>query len=138
MSKKTPETKWVFVEYDDNWADEFDVHTIWICPIGYWESWKERITKAITGPEEIYFGTNEFITIDSGEAVVKACKVHDIPAEEAKVLIKWLKESYEKAPKEVSYGQIDIFERLSDRASEAEEEAKIEAEEAAKAAKKGS
>ena len=115
MSKaKTPE-EYVVVRYNDNYADEFDVNSAWIVSVKKWNAWKKKV-KTITKPAEIYFGTNQAIEIQSGEAVIKACKVAPISKREAITLIEYLGDGYRTLADNPVIGQINVFERLLDRA----------------------
>ena len=115
---------YVFVKYDDNWADEFDVESVWIGPRSLWEKMKADILKYITGEREIYFGTNEAITIDSGAAVINNCKVSDIDAEDAQTVVRWMDPSG-RVQKGVGLGLIDVIGRLHEQAIEARDEGKL-------------
>lgn len=111
--------EYVIVKYDDNWADEFDVETTWVVRKEVFESWANLVTEKITTEKEIYFGTNEFVTIESGKAVVDACEVQPIPEDEARVLAKWLGKSWDKLDENgVEIGQISIFSALRDKAGD--------------------
>jgi hypothetical protein len=109
---------YVLVKYGDNWADEFDVNSTWVVRKPVWEEWKTRVVTKITNEVEIYFGTNEYITVDSGEAVVKKCKVQEIPESDAKVIAKYFGKSWDKLEEGgILIGQISVFDRLADQAS---------------------
>lgn len=113
--------EYVIVKYDDNWADEFDVETTWVVRKDVFEAWAKLVTEKITTEKEIYFGTNEFITIDSGQAVVDACEVLPIPEGDALVLAKWLGNPWDDFDSTgVEIGQISIFSALQDRAEDAD------------------
>jgi hypothetical protein len=109
--------EYVIVKYEDNWADEFDVETTWIVRKEVFEAWANLVTEKITEEQEIYFGTNEYITIHSGKEVVDACTVLPIPENEARILLKWLGAGYESIDTEVGFeiGQIHIFASLRDK-----------------------
>lgn len=111
--------EYVIVKYDDNWADEIQVKTTWVVQRDVFESWANHVTEKITTEKEIYFGTNEFVTIESGKAVVDACEVQAIPENEARVLAKWLGRPWDKLDEGgVEIGQIRIFSALRDKAGE--------------------
>lgn len=117
--------EYVIVHYDDNWADEFDVECKWVVHKPVWEAFAAEVTKYITQEVEIYFGTNEYISIESGAAVVRACKVEEIPEQDACVIAKYFGQPGDDLDKGgLHIGQIDVFGCLSDRISEAKEEDK--------------
>lgn len=111
--------EYVIVKYDDNWADEFDVETTWVVRKDTFELWANLVTEKITTEKEIYFGTNEFVTIESGKAVVDACEVEPIPESEARILAKWLGKPWDKLDEGgIEIGQISIFSALKDKAED--------------------
>lgn len=111
--------EYVFVRYDDNWADEFDVESIWVVRKEVFDAWVKKVTKWVTSEQEIYFGTNEFITIDSGKKAVKACKVSSISEPEAQVIAKWLGQEGDELEEDgIEIGQIHIFSSLEDIAEQ--------------------
>ena len=70
QSQPQVEEKKIIVKLDTNWADEFDVETIWFTTNIKFEKWKAEIIKTFKPRVEIYFGTNEFIDFDRVEEII--------------------------------------------------------------------
>lgn len=62
MNKK----QYILIRYDDNWADEFEVSGFYATTIDEWEKFVHEVSQA-SYPQEIYFGTNEFVEFETFE-----------------------------------------------------------------------
>jgi|JI10StandDraft_1071094.scaffolds.fasta_scaffold66129_7 hypothetical protein len=86
----------IFVEFDNNYADEFDVNGFRIMDRKNWEKHLEKAKKTFEEEEtqEVYFGTNEQIIFEGFDDYERSFTVKDITDEEAKVLSKFLGNQY--------------------------------------------
>jgi hypothetical protein len=85
--------KHYLLRYDDNWADEFDVEGFRIYDQEEYDDFKKRV-KAAEYPQQMYFGTNEGIDVDSAKDYLDRIDVTEITEAEAKVLNKFFDGDY--------------------------------------------
>ena len=86
----------ILVKYEDNYADEFDIAGFKIFETNdHYIKWSEEVEHAFyfddcdlvrTGPVEIYFGTNEFVSFETIKDYQKCLEVKEISAYEADLL----------------------------------------------------
>ena len=74
------------VQYNGNYADEFDVYFHSIMTEEQLEEAKGLIQKVDWDEEEFYFGTNEYIDVSSSELLRNLNKAKEITDEQFKVL----------------------------------------------------
>lgn len=60
------ENKYILVKLDYNWADEFDVKSLWVTTQDEYNAFLDKLSNFdINDSCEIYFGTNECISFES-------------------------------------------------------------------------
>ena len=62
---------YVIVSLGVNWADEFDVNSLWVTTQEEYEDVLRDIDKNFVSDVEIYFGTNESICFDSKDDLLE-------------------------------------------------------------------
>lgn len=71
--------EYILVKMECNWADEFDIKCLWATTISEFDSWKADLLKRdISDYEEIYYGTNEFVSFSSFEDIMESLKITKI------------------------------------------------------------
>jgi len=108
--------KYILATYETNYADEFDVQSIWLTTEAKWKKWVKN-GKKLQNLEnhscyEISFGTNEYIEISSFQEVLEKCKVQELTEEEAAVLNKFFGNSTSKSY-EFKLGTLDIYDGIT-------------------------
>lgn len=80
--------KYVFLTFTYNCGDEFDTHGIAILPIDKWEKSKKLVRDYFKDKDvyELWFGTNECISLDSYENWMEGITVVEISSEQREVL----------------------------------------------------
>lgn len=78
--------KYYLVQYDGNYADEFDVYFHMVMSETELEEAKEYISKTDWEEEEFYFGTNESIYVNTEELMECLNNASEITPEQYKVL----------------------------------------------------
>ena len=108
--------EYVFVDCNFSWADEINVETRWITNAENWAKWQSAVLE-LPDEQEIYYGSNEFITVERIQDVIDDCRVSPISEEEVRVIAKWFGgDPDDKDGLEV--GQIGVFSILADKASD--------------------
>ena len=105
---------YVVVKYHRDWADEFDLKTIWVGPKDRWAAIKEKLKTGIKYPVSFSFGTNEEQEINDAEDVLGYCEVKGATLAEAAALRKFLKPTYQKAGNTAEFGTLEIFRRIGE------------------------
>lgn len=80
----------LLVEFNDNWADEFDVEGWFVAEEEVWEKFIQALydsPQKLDSGFELYFGTNEGIEYRNIKEYLKHFSVRTITDEQAKVLI---------------------------------------------------
>lgn len=78
-----------------NWADEFDVDSFWVTTQARYDRFlKTVINYEFTDDNEIYFGTNEFVSFGSTDELLSSLKVTPITKEFHDQLIAHFGEEY--------------------------------------------
>ena len=98
----------VIVKWDGNWADEIDYDGF--CIYDSKEEWEQVLVNAKkcvreSPGEELYFGTNEYITVEN-ESELDSYTVTDITNNEAEIIRRLVGDSG---------GMIDPFTRLAEQ-----------------------
>ena len=78
--------KYFLVQYDGNYADEFDVYFHMVMSEQELEEAKEAISKTNWDWEEFYFGTNEWIEVSTDDLLGCLQTAKEITEEQFKVL----------------------------------------------------
>lgn len=78
--------KHYLVQYDGNYADEFDVYFHMVMSETELEEAKDIIGKTDWNWEEFYFGTNEYISVSTEELMENLSEAKEITEEQFKVL----------------------------------------------------
>ena len=79
--------KHYLVQYEGNYADEFDIYFHQVMTEDELERAKDLISKADwDDEEEFYFGTNEWIEVDSSELLEALSSAKEITEDQYKVL----------------------------------------------------
>lgn len=81
--------QYVLIKYDDNWANEFDVNGFFATTLEEWEKFINEVSKA-SYPQEVYFGTNEFIEFETFEDFYNKLTITKISEKEFNILSKLL------------------------------------------------
>lgn len=86
------------VLYEDNYADEFDVHGMDIVTEEFWNWYIETAKKLFERNDnpEYSFGTNEYIEYDSLEDFMSCFSVTDIPEYHVEIIEKYLGKNWGK------------------------------------------
>jgi hypothetical protein len=81
--------KQILVKYEDNWADEVDIYGFRLFDLKEWMAYKDDLVKHIAenGELKYSFGTNEEITYDSVEDVLRQFTVNEISMEEYDAIV---------------------------------------------------
>jgi hypothetical protein len=83
------EQDYIMVEFDGNWADEFDMRGYWFTSREKYEKYLEEIKAFNEFPHEQYFGTNEAMIWESLEDYTNCLgKPKKVSAEEMKIVAK--------------------------------------------------
>lgn len=91
--------KYVLIEMDFCWADEFDVPVLWFTTEDKFTLWKERMSSLdISDDVEIYYGTNEYINFESYEELINSLIIREVSEETYKEMTSFWE----------SYGLIDL------------------------------
>lgn len=80
--------KYYLVKYNGNYADEFDVYFHQVVSEGELKELKESIGNTNWGYEEFYFGTNEWLEVNTIDLLEQLNNVIPISDEEYEVLEK--------------------------------------------------
>jgi hypothetical protein len=85
----------VFISFEDNWADEFDVYQWAIVSKKDWEAAKESIIKQIDSGKEINigFGSNQWNTYNSAEELLSKISIKEISSSQEKTIREFVKGS---------------------------------------------
>lgn len=78
-------SEFVLVKFEDNWADEMDVHGFKIYEIEEWTELKVKIAK-LNRKMEFCIGTNEELEFKNGKAILKSMTEYKITENEKKFL----------------------------------------------------
>lgn len=92
----------VLVKIDTDWADEFTVRGYEIMTLAEWQEIKSFAAK-VKWPKEIYYGSNEYYTIDSVEDFNQAVKATPISEGEAATLTRLLGKHYGMSLPDIAY-----------------------------------
>ena len=111
-------TNYLLVKLDMNWADEFDVNAFWVTTQNRYDQFLRTITEYDFSNDEFYFGTNEWISFDSTNEVIRSLQVIPITKEFYDQLITHFGEEYGLLP----------ITRIEEHAAYMLEELKIEQE----------
>lgn len=77
----------VLVQWNTNWADEMDIQGFQILTVDEWNDYKSAVEKRKNF--EIYVGTNEEISYDSGEDLLEELEVTLITKVEVEIIEKF-------------------------------------------------
>jgi hypothetical protein len=88
-----------FIEFSDNYADEFDVLGYALMDEDSFREWNRAMTKATEltnhGYEfEIWFGTNERLVYDKYYLLGESCEVHEIYGPDVYAISKYITKGY--------------------------------------------
>jgi hypothetical protein len=81
MNKK----KYLLIKYDDNWADEFNISGFFVTTSVEWEKYINEVSQA-SYPQNVYFGTNEFVEFQTFEDFYNRLTIKPISEEEFIIL----------------------------------------------------
>lgn len=76
----------VFVRFQDNYADEFDLSGWHILEESHWNSVVQAINRHEKWPVEYYFGTNEAMEWSSSKDMLRSYTVKPIDEDDVQVL----------------------------------------------------
>lgn len=85
MSGPRPET-FHLVKYNDNWADEMDLDGFRLMERNEYREFVKGIKAIKRFPLEIYIGTNQEVTYESVEDIIKALKFETVTKDEFALL----------------------------------------------------
>lgn len=86
---------YLLVKLDMNWADEFDVNAFWVTTQNRYDQFLRTIIEYdFSDNDEIYFGTNEYISFSSTNKLLNSLKVTPITEEFYSQLLAHFGEEY--------------------------------------------
>jgi hypothetical protein len=86
---------YILIKLAMNWADEFDVDSFWVTTQARYDRFlKTVINFEFNDDDEIYFGTNEFVSFSSTDKLLSSLKVTPITKEFHDQLIAHFGEEY--------------------------------------------
>lgn len=104
---------YILAKFDDNYADEFDVHGFMVMDQEYYNQFVKDLPK-IKFPNEIWFGTNEGITFQSLDEYKKAFTFQEIDENEYLVLKKLFGNTYSDTIRFSHFLQIEYYDDEDD------------------------
>lgn len=81
------------IKYNDNWADEMDLHGVGIMADENWDRVKKKIEN-YTYPLEAGVGTNQSVKFSCGKHYLNHLKVEEISPLEARTIEKYIGRRY--------------------------------------------
>jgi hypothetical protein len=85
---------YVLVALDANYADEFDVNSLWVTTQEEYEEVLRDIDKYFVPDIEFYFGTNEFISFDTKDDILSCIDAAPISKEFYEEFVNLIGETY--------------------------------------------